>query len=96
MEQQSGLSGEPKSLLFALIGVVIVAGVWFAVSMSILTTLVFGLPIGAVSALIVYRTVARMSQKSPPPVARQSSLDGTQPAQKKREDARPSSPTKLV
>ncbi len=84
MEHQSGLSGEQKSLLFALIGAVIVAGVWFAISMSILTTLIFGLPIGAIGALIVYRTVARMSRKSPPSVGSHSSLNGTQTAQKKR------------
>ena len=95
MEQQSGLSGEQKSLFFALSGGVIVAGVWFAISMSILTTLVFGLPIGAVGALIVYRTVSRMSRKSPPSIGGQSSPNGTEPAQKKREDARPASPVKL-
>jgi uncharacterized membrane protein YeaQ/YmgE (transglycosylase-associated protein family) len=94
LEQQSGLSGEQKSLIFALIGAVIVAGVWFAVSMSILTTLIFGLPIGAVGALIVYRTVARMSRKSPSSIGAQSS-GGAEPPQKKREDARPSSPLKL-
>jgi multisubunit Na+/H+ antiporter MnhC subunit len=96
VEQQSGLSGEQKSLIFALIGAVIVAGVWFAISMSILTTLIFGLPIGAVGALIVYRTVARMSRKSPPSISSQASASGTEPAQKKREDATPASPTKLV
>jgi multisubunit Na+/H+ antiporter MnhC subunit len=95
LEQQSGLSGEQKSLIFALIGAVIVAGVWFAVSMSILTTLIFGLPIGAIGAVIVYRTIARMSRTSPPSIGSQSSLNGTQPAQKRREDARPASPLKL-
>jgi hypothetical protein len=95
LEQQSGLSGEQKSLLFALIGAVIVAGVWFAISMSIVTTLIFGLPIGAIGALIVYRTVARMSRKSVPSVGSQSSSNGTQPAQKNREDARSASPLKL-
>ena len=95
MEQQSGLSGEHKSLLFALFGGVIVAAIWFAVSMSILTTLIFGLPIGAVGALIVYRTVLRMSPKSPRSIGSQSSSNGTEPAQKKREDARPASPAKL-
>jgi membrane protein implicated in regulation of membrane protease activity len=94
LEQQSGLSGEQKSLLFALIGAVIVAAVWFAVSMSMVTTLIFGLPIGAVSAVIVYRTVARLSRKSPPSIGSQPSLSA-QPAQKKREDARPASPVKL-
>jgi hypothetical protein len=95
LEQQPGLSGEQKSLLFALFGGVIVAVIWFAVSMSILTTLIFGLPIGAVGGLIVYRTVARMSRKSPPSIGGQSSPNGTEPAQKKREDARPVSPVKL-
>jgi membrane protein implicated in regulation of membrane protease activity len=94
LEQQSGLSSEQKSLLFALFGGVIVGGIWFAVSMSILTTLIFGLPIGAVGALIVYRTVSRMSRKSST-IGSQSSFNGTQPAQKKREDARPASPAKL-
>ena len=95
MEQQSGFSGEQKSLLFAFLGAVIVAGVWFAISMSILTTLIFGLPIGAVGALIVYRSVSRMSRKSPPSVGSQSSLNGTQPVQNNRENARPASPLKL-
>jgi membrane protein implicated in regulation of membrane protease activity len=95
LEQQSGLSGEQKSLFFALIGAATVAAVWFAVSMSILTTLIFGLPIGAISALVVYRTVARLSRRSPPSVGSQSSLNGTPAAQKKREDARPASPLKL-
>jgi len=53
LEQQSGLSREQKSLLVALFGGVIVAGIWFAVSMSIVTTIIFGLPIGAVGALVV-------------------------------------------
>ncbi len=95
MEQQSGLSGEQKSLLFALFGGVIVAGIWFAVSMSILTTAIFGLPIGAVGAVIVYRSVSRMSRKSPPSIGSQSSANGTEPAQKKPKDARPASPAKL-
>ena len=95
MEQQSGLSGEQKSLLFALIGGVIVGGVWFAVSMSLLTTIIFGLPIGAVGALIVYRSVSRMSRKSPPATGGQSSANGRGPAQKKRADARPASQAKL-
>jgi hypothetical protein len=63
VEQQSRLSGQQKALLFAFLGGAIVAAVWFAVSMSILTTLIFGLPIGAVGALIVYRTISRISQK---------------------------------
>jgi membrane protein implicated in regulation of membrane protease activity len=95
VEQQTGLSGDQKSLLFAVLGGVIVAGIWFAVSMSILTTLIFGLPIGAVGALIVYRTVSRMSRKSSPSIDSQSSSNGTQPAQKKREGTRPASPAKL-
>jgi membrane protein implicated in regulation of membrane protease activity len=95
LEQQSGLSREQKSLLVALFGGVIVAGIWFAVSMSIVTTIIFGLPIGAVGALVVYRTVSRMSRKSPPSPDGQSSSNGTQPAQKKREEASPASAVKL-
>ncbi|MDP9180353.1 MAG: hypothetical protein M3O21_01355 [Chloroflexota bacterium] len=95
MEQQSGLSGEQKSLLFALFGGVIVAGIWFAVSMSILTTLIFGLPIGAVGGLIVYRTVSRMSRKSTPSIGSQSSPNGAEPAHKKPEDVKATTPLKL-
>jgi hypothetical protein len=95
VEQQTGLSGDQKSLLFALLGGVIVVAVWFAVSMSILTALIFGLPIGAVGALIVYRTVLRVSRKSPPSIGGLSSSNGVEPAQKKTEDARPASPVKL-
>jgi membrane protein implicated in regulation of membrane protease activity len=95
LEQQSGLSSDQKSLLFALLGGVIVAAVWFAVSMSILTAIIFGLPIGAVSALIVYRTILRMSRKSPPLIGRQSSSSGVEPTQKKAEDTKATTPLKL-
>ena len=94
MEQRSGLSGDQKSLLFALLGGVIVAAVWFAVFMSILTAIIFGLPIGAVSALIVYRTVLRMSRKSPPSIGSQALSNGAQQAQKKQ-DAKATTPLKL-
>jgi len=63
--------------------------------MSILTTLIFGLPIGAVGALIVYRTVLRMSRKSPPSIGSQSSPNGTEPAPKKPEDVKATTPLKL-
>ena len=95
MEQQSGLSGEQKSLLIALLGGVIAAVVWFAVSMSILTALIFGLPIGAVGALIAYRTVSLMSRRSTPPIGSQSSSNGTEPAPKKPADAKATTPLKL-
>jgi multisubunit Na+/H+ antiporter MnhC subunit len=95
LEQQSGLSSDQKSLLFALFGGVIVAGVWFAISMSLLTTLIFGLPIGAVGALVVYRTVARIRRESQPLAGSQASGSGSGPAQEERADARPASPVKL-
>jgi membrane protein implicated in regulation of membrane protease activity len=95
LEQQSGLFSDQKSLLFALLGGVIVAAGWFAVSMSILTAIIFGLPIGAVSALIVYRTVLQRSRKSPPSIGSQSSSNGVEPAQKKVEDAKATTPLKL-
>jgi len=95
LEQRSGLSGDQKSLLFALLGGVIVAAVWFAVFMSILTAIIFGLPIGAVSALIVYRTVLRMSPRSPRSIGSQSSSNGVEPAKKKAEDAKATTPSKL-
>jgi hypothetical protein len=65
--QATGQSGQ-KTLIIALLGALAVAAIWYAISMSIMTTLVFGLPIGGIGALIVYRTIVRISQeKSPPP-----------------------------
>jgi ABC-type nickel/cobalt efflux system permease component RcnA len=91
LEQQSGLSSEQKSLLVALFGGVIVAGIWFAVSMSIVTTIIFGLPIGAVGALVVYRTISRMSEQKTltPKAGVRTSANGKLPEDKPAEATTP-------
>jgi hypothetical protein len=93
MQQVTGKDGQ-KSLIIALLGGLVVAAIWYAISMSIMTTLVFGLPIGAIGTLIVYRTIVRMSQeRSTPPMRDIGAVaNGKQP---KPDDVKATTPLKL-
>ena len=95
MQNVTGKDGQ-KSLFIALLGALVVAVVWYAISMDIMTTLVFGLPIGAIGTLIVYRTIARISQGNslPPTDGVRASANGKQP-EHKPDDVKAPAPLKL-
>jgi hypothetical protein len=95
MQQVTGKDGQ-KSLFIALLGALVVAAIWYAISMSIMTTLVFGLPIGAVGTLIVYRTIVRISQErsQPPTPGTRAAPNGKQP-EHKPDDVKATTPLKL-
>jgi hypothetical protein len=95
MQQATGQDGQ-KSLIISLFGALVVSAVWYVISMNIVTTLVFGLPIGGIGTLIIYRSFVRIrEERSTPstPVVR-TPANGKQPAAKP-EDVKTKTPLKL-
>jgi hypothetical protein len=95
MQRVTGQDGQ-KTLIICLIGAAIVTAIWYAISMDIVTTLVFGLPIGAIGTLIVYRSFVRISQErsAPPTAGLRTPANGKQPEQRP-EDVKAKTPLKL-
>jgi hypothetical protein len=95
MQQVTGQDGQ-KTLIICLIGAAIVTAIWFAISMDIVTTLVFGLPIGVIGTLIVYRSFVRIREERSTPAAPavQTPANGKQPSAKS-EDVKATTPLKL-